>query len=149
MRKGDLKRGLTVVELLVASVSAAILALTAGSMLFYGYTSWHNNSQAVELQRDGTFVLDMVGRRIRAASSADVTVGPGQLTIATQSFHASGSDLVYDPDTGVLGDEQVLVDERLVSFVPVHLTNIGVRVDVSLAEGDERVALSATAAFRQ
>jgi hypothetical protein len=139
---------LSLVELLVASVSASVLALTVGTLLVHGYVCMERNHVAVEVQRDGTFAMDMIGRAVRGAAAADVAVSSGRLTAAERSFYASGSDLLYDPDTAVTSNEIVLVDGRVVAFLPVRLSN-GVRVDLDLRDGEAGAKVSGTFGFRR
>jgi len=101
------KKGFTIIELMVGVVLSSILAITAGVMLYYIFSSWKNNSIAVELQRDATVAIDMMARRIRPSpgtyirsggsqyfSDAD-SISIGQLSSPTENFWRSGDTLWY------------------------------------------------------
>jgi Tfp pilus assembly protein PilW len=144
--------GFTLVELVAAMLTAAILALTAGSMLFYAFAGWQRNTENLEMQRDGTIAMDMLARAVRAAAGSNVLVQAESLQVAgggaTLRFSVSGNDLVYDPDTATPGDETAIVAGRLASFSPTLVTNVGVAVDLALQAGENRTALHALLGFR-
>ena len=138
MNRAGNKAGFTLTELSIASAAAAVLALTVGSILHYGYQGWGKQVSAVEMQRDATFAMDMMERAVRSAASGDVSVSAGRVTVSrsgrpTVSFYQSGKDLVYDPDVSGAGGDTVLIDGSLVSFACTLLTR-GVRVRMSLRD---------------
>ena len=131
------RAGVTLVELLVASVSAAILVISSSIILTVCFRTLRANSDAVELQRDVDITTRTLYRAIRTTRRTQVTTpavgasGP-QLTMDDVSCYradasllpaAGGSYLVYDPDTGVSGDEQVLVNNSLQSITFYNNTN--------------------------
>jgi hypothetical protein len=152
MRNRGKRAGFFTVEVVAAMVTAAVLAVTGGAMLFHGYAGWRKNTTSIEMQRDGTLAMDMLSRAIRAATETNVTVAASELRVATPggtvAFTTSGSDLLYDPDTGIPGDETTVVAGRLLSFTPALLTNTGVSVDLQLEEGDDSTHLTALLGFR-
>ena len=145
------KNGFTIVELMVAMLSAALLAAISGAILFYAYTGWRRNTAAVELQRDGTVAIDMLARAVRHASASDVTISAGKMEVqkaaSTVSFTASGSDLVYDPDTGSGGDEVTVIDGRLSEFTPTNALN-GVGIRLVLEDGEETTQIDSMLIYR-
>lgn len=166
-RRHDLRdhgrHGFTLIEIIVALVSASVLALTAGLMIYYAFLAWTRVSDTVEVQRDASLASYMICRRIRGAMVSEVT-SPGQglsadvLAIPPRAFYPAGSDLaynpagrmlVYDPDTdpGSVDDEVVLVNNRLDSFVCTHVTN-GIRVSLDLSGVDDDIHLDTVAFFR-
>lgn len=117
----------TLIELLVSLVAAAMLALTAGLMVFFGYRTWQRNQDLACLQEDATVALATVSHVLRGASAADVSVSTGQLTVKqrdgngtvtrTARIYVSARNLLYRPDI-TSTTEAVLVKGRLDSFVP-------------------------------
>jgi len=102
MRTRGQQSGLTIIELMVAMVAGAIVAVTAGAMLYYGYVAWRQNNAVVDIQRDATVALGAIGRAVRGA----VGVAVGAELRATnaagvvQRFHVGGDGLLYEqPDT--------------------------------------------------
>ncbi len=153
-KAGGRRDGMTLVEFLVASVAASILVLTAGMVLVLSFRTLRANSEAVELQRDVDITTRTLYRAIRTTRRFEVAspmagaAGP-QLTINDRSFFradagllpaAGGGFLVYDPDTGAAGDEQVLVNGSLQAFTVFNNTNsIGLNFTVSGAEDSIQV----------
>ena len=139
--------GFTITELLVAMIASALLALTVGAMLVVGTQSWRRNHAAVELQRDAAVAGDMLRRAVRMSTKNGITLSAGgsRLDIftpgGTNAFYASGSDLVYDPNTGTTGDEITVVNARLAAF-SATVTNTGVSVLMQLSSGDENTEVN-------
>jgi len=105
MRTKRERRGLTIIELMVATAAGAIVAVTAGSMLYYGHVAWRQNNALVDIQRDATVALGAIGRAVRGS----VGVAVGAELRATNAagvvrrFHVvnvGGNGLLYEqPDT--------------------------------------------------
>lgn len=156
MKRPEHNAGFTMVELMVTLVAASILAVTAGTTLVYSYSGWYRNNAALELQRDATLAMYRLSRAVRMASATDVTTplagqSAGQLTIKTTEFRVNGDHLLYDPDTGIGGNEVVIVDGRLKTFTVTNLsTKTGVLINLELQNenGDEITITNAITAFR-
>jgi hypothetical protein len=145
------KQGFTLVELGAGALTAAVLAVTAGAMLFYGYMTWRRARLAVDLQRDGTAAVRMLTTRLREAGASDVAVSAGRVDVLSRgsaaALYASGSDLVFDPDTGTAGDEQTIVPGRLASFTPAMLDR-GVALRFVLTSSEETTTINTFLSFR-
>lgn len=115
----------TLMELLVAALAAAILALTAGLMLLYGYGVWRRSQDRACMQEDGAAALATLAHMLRQASAAptppagilrvQINTSPSQIAVwrgATQEavVFARGNDLIYSR----MGQEVALVSRRLV-----------------------------------
>ena len=115
------RSGLTLVELLVAMLSASVLVLTMGAVLYYGIRGWSSTSEVAELQRDGAFAVDMLSRTVQASSYHEISVDarPGisfitnhvRNTPAAFYLDADGA-LVYDPDTTAGGAQDLVPPGR-------------------------------------
>ena len=156
MKRPKHNAGFTMVELMVALVAASFLAIIAGTTLVYSHLGWRRNNAAMELQRDATLAMYRLSRAVRGASANDVTTplagqSAERLTIQTTEFRVDGDHLLYDPDTGIGGDEVVIVDGRLKTFTVTNLsTGIGVSIVLELQNenSDEIAITSAITAFR-
>lgn len=159
MKRPEHNAGFTMVELLVALAATSILAITAGITLVYGYSGWCRNNAAVELQREATLAMYRLSRAVRGASAADVTTplagqSAEQLTILTippTEFRVNEKHLLYDPDTGIDGDEVVIVDGRLKTFTVTNLstgTGVSIVLELQNENSDEIAITSAITAFR-
>ena len=148
-------RGFTSVEILVAVVSAAILATMAGTMLAYGYKSWRQNSIAVELQRDATAAMEMLSWKVRATSSSRVTVTTNEVVIQpvdvlvdpTISFTMDGSDFVFDPDTVTDDDELIIINDRVQNLIFSNM-NFGIAVHLVLESQNEATEVNSILSYR-
>lgn len=156
MKRPEHNAGFTMVELLVALVAASILAITAGITLVYCYSGWCRNNAAVELQRDATLAMYRLSSAVRGASATDVnTPLAGQsaerLTIQQTEFRVNEKHLLYDPNTGIDGDEVVIVDGRLKTFTVTNLstgTGVSIVLELQNENSDEITITNATIAFR-
>ncbi len=123
------RAGFSLIELVAGMLAAAVLALTAGSMLWYGYRGWRRTVDAVELQRDSRVAMDVLTRSMRAGTNMTFTTGlvftvwrPNR---PTARVYASGRDLFYVPNTASAGNNMRLVGGTLDRF------NVGVGVSNS------------------
>ncbi|MBA7687323.1 hypothetical protein ES703_95784 [subsurface metagenome] len=160
MKRPEHNAGFTIVELIIALAAASILAITAGITLVYGYSGWRRNNAAVELQRDATLAMYRLSRVVRGASASDVNTpflagqSAEQLTIQPTEFrvNVNGDCLLYDPNTGVEGDEVVIVDGRLETFTVTNLatgTGMSITLELQNENGNEVTITNATTAFRK
>lgn len=99
--------GFTLVELMVAMLVAAILALAVGSMLVFGWMGWVRSNEIVASQRDASLAMLMIAKEIRNSSYGDITAGSG-IVCKDFSFQDSGVDLTRN-------DGMKVVDGWLVS----------------------------------
>jgi len=134
------RRGFTLAELLVAMLASAILALTAGAMLWYGTLGWRRTREAVDLQRDMAATLDVMTRSVRAGTNLVFATG-AVFTVRfadrpTARVYANGNDLVYRPNVSDAGNEMTLADGTLRRFAVTVVSN-GATVVVVLAGGSE------------
>ena len=147
------RAGFTVVEILAASAAAAILAAVACSIIFYAHLTWRRNHADVEVQRDGTFAMDLLTRKLRAASRPAVTISAGRdrIEIATaggaEAIYLDTDDLVYDPATGASGGEITLIRDRVAAFQATP-SGDGLALVLDLADGDAVTSLRTVAHWR-
>ncbi|MCX7819313.1 MAG: hypothetical protein N2652_08910 [Kiritimatiellae bacterium] len=136
------RRGFTVVELLATAVAASILAIALGSVLYFVYAALRRSNEALNLQRDMSYALELLQRTGRSASPSEVTLGSGSVTFGTNMFRPKGcrfydnrtGDFVYDPDLSRSGDDQTLINDRLVAFdVALDGSRLLVRLSVQTA----------------
>ena len=144
--------GFTLVELMAAMVISTILALTGGLMLYHASVAWRKDSEAVELQRDATFAMDIISRAIRPATHSDIDIQNSGLTliIGNKAFYLQGSaSLEYDPDDTVSGDETIIINNKVsgLSFLQ-HAPSRSIRVNLVLADGAETTALDTVVRYR-
>ena len=99
--------GWTLVELLVAAVSAAVLALTAGAMLVFTFEAWQQHLALRAMQDDIQIAGPTICMAIREARNSEVTepavgVTGARLTLGRRSIYRANSALAYDPAGALL-----------------------------------------------
>lgn len=166
-RKTTSRAGFTIVELLAAMISASVLALTLSVLVVYHFSAWKRTEDAVNLQRDVMVSLGMLHRMVREAGPNDVTaprpVGEGgtaepRLVIAGKAIYqadeadlgtadGSGTYLVYDPNTGIAGDEMVLSSDSVAAFTCTHMTS-SVAIHMDIAQADNGIVTDTEVYFR-
>lgn len=86
--------GFSLVELMVAMVAVAVMALTVGSVLYYAWVGWSRGRDSVKMQRDVSLAMRMLAKEIRASNPADVEVG-SSLKCSNATFSMSDDRLIY------------------------------------------------------
>lgn len=149
MKARTAKKGFTAVELMVAMVSGSVLAITAGTMLFYGYLGWQRNLVNTEVQRDATFAMDFISRAIRPAIATNVVAGGSTIKITQTNgvevtIFKQVNDLVHMSSTNTT----VLINGRLQVFTVGVVSNQGITVDMQVQEGEASTQVNSFYAFR-
>jgi len=159
MRKLLIKnnRGFTLIEFMAAIAVGTVLSLTAGLMLYYSSVTWNNNSVFVELQRDGTFIMDMLSRKIRPLTVSDIDV-PDPTRQLIPSIRVGNESIYFDEDTnsiyrdldiGMLGEDILIIDQTVtaVTFTnDVILQSVG--IDIILQNEDKTISINSTILYR-
>ena len=148
----SIENGFSLVELMVGMLAAAIIALTAGAMLYYGFRSLGETSTAVELQRDGTLAMRSILTALREASGTNVTVAGGsQISISLADrvafFEQRDNDLFFDYDTGSAGNEALLVEGTLDRLTATYRTN-KIDIEIVLGDGENTAEMNGSVTFR-
>ena len=134
--KIKVNNGFTIVELLIGIIAAAILALTAGTMLINGYKGWVRSLALADMERDAAVAIHTLDLAVRGATNAV----PGTTLILTMAsngvtrvFSATGAS----PNKKSLAyNGMTLVNGRLVSFAST-VTGSVVGVTMVLAGIDQ------------
>lgn len=116
------RAGFTLPEVLAASLSASVLAIAAGSILYFSYAALRRNNERITLQRDATLVHDMISRVGQAAAPGEVILASESVTFATNwgrptrvRFVKVGSNLLYYANADG-GPAQTIVAGRMTAF---------------------------------
>lgn len=95
------RRGFTLIELMMAVVSGAALALAVGSVMYWGVRTTEETKKKIKLKQDGSFALRFVQRRVRSLASTDLTITNGGAGLSytvddiARSFVLNSGDLEY------------------------------------------------------
>jgi Tfp pilus assembly protein PilW len=139
------KNGFSLVELMLATVCAAILFLTVALILFTTYRSWRTNNEYVRLRRDAALAVRMMSRDIRPAALGDVTDGQNILTIGTNAVRTDVASYQRNGTNGILtlyidGTEQGPV--AILRDFSSSKTNEGVLLYLELANEDGDIVIT-------
>ena len=147
------KRGYSLIELLAAALAASVLALTAGIMIFQSYGAWEDNHAAVNVHRDARHAMDMLTRAVRAASPSQIVTAENDNLVIDNAVGAGATrfwrderKLMYDPDTAVSGDDE-LVKDAITTFT-VSSTATAITIQLRLDRDGEALLLDSVTAFR-
>jgi len=75
------RRGLTLIELSAGLAASAIVAVTAGVMLFYIVAAWRRDLALVNTQQDVTVAMFTLTRGIRGAAALDTALLPDMVQV--------------------------------------------------------------------
>lgn len=88
--------GFTVIELMIGMLAMAVMALTVGSMLYFGWLGWRRSNEIVNMQRDASLALRVMAKEIRMSSIDDIIEGNPLVcenANGTATFTGSGGNL--------------------------------------------------------
>lgn len=132
------RHGFTLVELMIATVPAAVLALVIGSMLVFSMRGWSRQQGWIDLQEDLATAQFALEHRLREASFHGTGITSNSITFSHTNGNArlyrDNANLWLDPNLGQAGDELLVVAGRLTRFQPT-LTPGGAYVQLKLTEG--------------
>ncbi len=137
---------------MVAMLVASILVITASTFLVGVFQNYSRNQRYVEMQRDGAAALQLLGKQLREATQARVSVTNNVVRVTgtnsvTRSFYINGRDLYFDPNVAQGGNEQRIIVNRVQSFIASNDTR-SVHITLHLDEGSEESILRSQFTFR-
>jgi len=124
------------VEVLAGIISAAILGLTMGALLYYNYKGWTGLQAVADMQRDGSLAMNTMNRVIRGASTNMQWVSASSYLLVKNTnnvegwrFTKTGDRLVYAVSGGSSMD---LVRKGVVGFTCIpNTTNLVVWLNLT------------------
>jgi len=64
--------GFVLIEILAGMISAGILGITMGVLLYYNYSGWKDLQGVADMQRDGSLVMNTMTRVIRGSALTNI-----------------------------------------------------------------------------
>lgn len=135
--------GFSVVELTFGILAAAILALTVGAMLSYGYSGWKRCNEEAEVQRLGAVAARNLDWTLRGARRSGMILTNSSAVVFQMTndvwarFYQEGASVRYDADIGSAGTDSYVISNRLVSTGGFQCVASGVNaVSISLRLAD-------------
>jgi len=151
------QKGLTLIELMVATAAVAILILAAGIVIVIGQTSWNKTWKEVSLQRDASYAILTMTRSIKRAISATPTADGPVLNITTKDQIPPYTEhtiiFSYVADTNSLqvqvgGLTQTIINGKVDSLLFNVVGNNTVTIDLSLKEDGAQAHFKSTVMMR-
>ena len=122
--------GFTLVEMMAAMLAGAVLALTAGAMLIFGYAGWANQSDSVKMQNDASLAMLVIGREIRESSMGDISYLANGMAFAPNAVRSNATTIVVAGNQLVFNPTGFVLVENWVNGFTAQMN--GTRVDVTL-----------------
>ncbi|MEE9369728.1 MAG: type II secretion system protein [Pontiella sp.] len=117
------KQGFTLVELLMAAVVMAVLVTAIGSVMYYSYLGWLNNTRSVNMKRDAYIAMEQIAREIRNSDITDITHDSSGIYFSqvsparTYAINILAADIAVFPNVNISGfTAQSIGDAVEVSF---------------------------------
>ena len=149
--KTKLRKGLTLIELVVAIAVSAIVILAAGVVIGLGQTSWNQTWRKVNLQRDASVAMLWMSQSIKAAAAAQKSADGRILYIPSQS--SPTTTFTYFADTNDLecltgGQTRTIVDGTVNNLQFDVVGSNQVKIDLSLKKDDAETHFQTTVMMR-
>jgi prepilin-type N-terminal cleavage/methylation domain-containing protein len=145
------QKGFTLIELMIAVITAVILLLATGTVLFIAQVSWNSAWQKVNLQRDASYAMLKMGRSIKAASSA--TIDDDGKTIKIYGEDGSWTTFFLGQESNALISQvegqypEVIINGR-VEDLAFNVQGNKVGIDLKLREANLQTHLVSTLMMR-
>jgi len=150
------RKGLTIIELMVAVMAGAIVVLAAGIVIVLGQTSWNQTWKKVNLQRDASYAMLRMTHSIQAATSAAADVNGPVLNIKIKDPNPPYTEhtiiFSYVADTNNLqcqigGQPQTIINGE-VKDLQFNVAGNTVTIDLSLKKDDAQAHFKSTVMMR-
>ncbi len=135
MTKRLKKKGFTLVEMMVAMLAGVVLALTAGSMLVFGYTAWIDHTNSIKMQNDASLSMRVIGREIRESSVGDISYTANGLAFSTNAVRTNATSIVVLGNQLIFQPSGFILSEDWVNSFNAQTNGLGVDVTLYLRGG--------------
>lgn len=126
-------KGLTLVEVMVASVVAGIVITAVISMYLTSLDAWDLSGARLAIQRDADFAMEWIVKDIRAGSR--VVIGGGQHSMTIYRTTASGDSTLgyYELDgTDIKNMHDVVIADNVTALRFTSGNGVKVRIEMTL-----------------
>lgn len=130
-------------ELLIAATITTLMIAGILAVYIKSLTAWHEGGVQLTLQRKSSMVMERMVRGVDGANgireAGNITV-PNSYTIQyasgvdgiERSFYLNGSDIMYDPDTSLAGDEFSIAEK--IGSLTFNLSGNMVTISLNMQE---------------
>ena len=152
------RSGFTLVELMVGVVATVVLVLAMGSVLVFTMQAWQRQQTLRNMQNDAWVTSQTLNMAIREAQNTSArTQGIDRVYLGRKAcyranaqlqYSATGTYLVYDPNTNAVNDTMTLCQDHVTACSFNLGTNFSLTYNVVLSDGNEQIVLTNTVFFR-
>lgn len=144
------RKGLTLIELVIAIVAGVVLVLAAGTILFIGQIFWNQAWKKVNLQRDASYAMLRMSHSIKAGTAAEL-LADGKTVI----IYRSGGDYIRffwtegtrDLKSQIEGKPEIILNNK-VEDLQFNVEGNKVTIDLELKEDDAQAHFISTVMMR-
>jgi prepilin-type N-terminal cleavage/methylation domain-containing protein len=146
------QKGFTLIELVIAMFTSAIVIVAAGMILFFGQKTWNSTWDRANLQRDASYAMLRMTHDIQAGISAQVESNGEGLKIFkagdwVRYFVASEpSKLALKSETEG-GSSETIIEDNL-EAVRFNVTGNTVAIDLKLKDDNLETHFASTVMMR-
>ncbi len=126
-----MRKGFTIIELLITMVISSVLLLTLGGIARIALSSHDRLWQEAKVVNDTAYCLDLLRHSLRGARNVTLDAGNGILTADNLIFKIDGSDLVFIDTDNSNQRNVILKDADSLAFSPVYVSAGYYRIDLS------------------
>jgi type II secretory pathway component PulJ len=145
----DSRKGFSLIELMVAIATSAIVLLAIAIVIVFGQTSWNDTWTKVNLQRDASYAMLKMSQSIKAATGAESPDGrvlyiPNQTNPSIIFTYAQDTnDLQYQSG----GQTETFINDK-VKNLQFNVSGNTVTIDLELEEDNIETRLVSTVMMR-
>jgi Tfp pilus assembly protein PilW len=147
--KIESRKGFSLIELMVAIATSAIVLLAIAIVIVFGQTSWNDTWTKVNLQRDASYAMLKMSQSIKKATSAVADVNGPVLNLVVDSnsiifsYAQDTNDLQYQ-----IGEHSETVISGKVKNLQFGVSGNTVTIDLELEEDNVETRLLSTVMMR-
>jgi prepilin-type N-terminal cleavage/methylation domain-containing protein len=146
------RKGITLIELLIAMMAGAIVILAAGVIIVSGQKSWNETWKKVNLQRDASYAMLVMSQSIKKAASVVVDANDRAMTITD----AAGDTTRFSWNSGQdtlrcwvgTGSPSTIIDDVQYLQFGMDDVNDTVTIDLRLQDGSVQTYFVSTVMIR-
>lgn len=149
------RNGASLLELLVAMLSAAVLVAVLGAIVLYSFQAWQRNLVMRDMQDDAWLTSQTLSMAIREAQNGTIAMqGADRLTLGRRycyransqlQYSATGPILAFDPDTNVANNTMALCRNYVTACTFTRGSNLlttMITINIVLSNASDRIVIT-------
>ena len=119
-----LRKGFTIVELLVAMTAFSVMILAVGLLLVYGWDGWRKSTHSVNMQRDAVLAMEQIAREIRNSNITEITDDSDGIYFTALGFVRTNSATILAADIAAFPGVNIDPKSFDVSYAPTNAVTV-------------------------